>query len=1038
VSDAPTTERLLEDAAWLKRLANTLAGNAFDADDLVQESRIAEWQQQPETDRSLRPWLAKVVRDVARMSRRGNRRRELREQAVVEERQPSQPDALLAQMRLHRLLVDLVLDLDEPYRSTIVARFVEGRSAASIARALGIPNSTVRARLREALTRLRCQLDKLNGDRKAWAPAVLAFAKQGMQVAKPTKLIMTIGALLVLLLGVVAVFAITFGERSTKQGTPAGASPASLRVPRIDREIDSVIAIARARPPGWIAQDGALPRHVAGRVVADGEPAAGALVRLTSDASDAGLAPVSEQRTGPDGRFDFGARVATEYVVGAALPGKLAAIQHVDVRNVHVASDVLVLRLDACRFSLYGTVTDSSGTPIQHAQLLREDVVGTETDAAGTYELCILRSALVGKEHHVTVRASGFAAIDAQAAVPGRVHHDFILSPDAAVTGRAITTSGTPVANAQIVIAPDEAVSRPGLDLMAPATGITDKDGRFHLSGVSPGRHRVTGRARGMSVVPMTVAVGSGDSTDIVVTLAATGVVRGHVVLDGKPVAGATIAFTNDGPTAVSQPDGSFVLDDVPAGETHFTASPYSVRSPTTTQVHSGEDNTITLEVESLGTVSGRVNRHGSPVVGARVMMTLESSSAAYHACYTDDVGRFSLTGVEPGHYNVLADDFEVGAYADDADFTLALGEQRVLDIDLKSGARISGIVVDAAGAPAPGVVVRFERPSAERMQSKRWYDHGRCITGLDGHFDCAGMGGGGAYEPEVYLVENGQPPLPFVGMTPAAITLKDGDAHADGVRFVVELSRLTIRGVVVDSTGTPVAEARISASAEHAGNRALLPAVVSNGSGVFEVHDLAPGPYALMVSGADGAKASASADAGATDVKITLDAATCEPGDASHTVPANIQTTPSHPVIWDDRIQLLGWDIPKSVHLGETFSITVYYKVLQPVSLAWKAFVHIDLADGSARRNADHDPIGGRCPTTAWRAGDVLVDRVTTSMTINAYGSGGALGPGNYVVWIGFFRGWVGSWQNMPISDAPADMRDAESRARLSVLIVE
>jgi DNA-directed RNA polymerase specialized sigma24 family protein len=107
VSDAPTTERLLEDAAWLKRLANTLAGNAFDADDLVQESRIAAWQQQPETDRSLRPWLAKVVRDVARMSRRGNRRRELREQAVVEERQPNQPDALLAQMRLHRLLVDV-------------------------------------------------------------------------------------------------------------------------------------------------------------------------------------------------------------------------------------------------------------------------------------------------------------------------------------------------------------------------------------------------------------------------------------------------------------------------------------------------------------------------------------------------------------------------------------------------------------------------------------------------------------------------------------------------------------------------------------------------------------------------------------------------------------------------------------------------------------------------------------------------------------------------------------------------------------------
>ena len=58
--------------------------------------------------------------------------------------------------------------------------------------------------------------------------------------------------------------------------------------------------------------------------------------------------------------------------------------------------------------------------------------------------------------------------------------------------------------------------------------------------------------------------------------------------------------------------------------------------------------------------------------------------------------------------------------------------------------------------------------------------------------------------------------------------------------------------------------------------------------------------------------------------------------------------------------------------------------------------------------------------------------------MTINAFGSGAPLGPGNYVVWIGFFRGSIGSWQNMPISDAPADMRDADSRARLSILVVE
>ena len=41
-------EALLAEAAWLKRLAVTLAGDADDADDLVQESWIAAWRRSPD------------------------------------------------------------------------------------------------------------------------------------------------------------------------------------------------------------------------------------------------------------------------------------------------------------------------------------------------------------------------------------------------------------------------------------------------------------------------------------------------------------------------------------------------------------------------------------------------------------------------------------------------------------------------------------------------------------------------------------------------------------------------------------------------------------------------------------------------------------------------------------------------------------------------------------------------------------------------------------------------------------------------------
>jgi RNA polymerase sigma-70 factor (ECF subfamily) len=192
-----SAEQLLQDAAWLTGLARTLARDRDDADDLVQESWIAAWQRQPDTSRPMRAWLTKVVRDLAGMKRRSEHRRAAREAITDDAQAPATPDELLEQMRLHRRLVDLVLELDEPYRSTIIAHFVEGRTSASIARSLGIPAGTVRKRLWEALSRLRAGLDARSGTR--WAPAVLAFARGGMLVAKPTKIVFAVLAALLLL-----------------------------------------------------------------------------------------------------------------------------------------------------------------------------------------------------------------------------------------------------------------------------------------------------------------------------------------------------------------------------------------------------------------------------------------------------------------------------------------------------------------------------------------------------------------------------------------------------------------------------------------------------------------------------------------------------------------------------------------------------------------------------------------------------------------------------------------------------------------------
>jgi hypothetical protein len=153
------------------------------------------------------------------------------------------------------------------------------------------------------------------------------------------------------------------------------------------------------------------------------------------------------------------------------------------------------------------------------------------------------------------------------------------------------------------------------------------------------------------------------------------------------------------------------------------------------------------------------------------------------------------------------------------------------------------------------------------------------------------------------------------------------------------------------------------------------------------------------------------------------------------HEEPRDIPFRPKGKVTWGDdqlpRIQLLGWDLPRSVARGARFDVTLYYKILQPVGGSWKTLVHIDGPGGRAGIG-DHDPIGGRCPTSTWQLGDYIIDRFTTSA------GGGAFPAGVYEVWTGFFTGSNPNWKNMKVTEAPGDMRDNVDRVKITTIGLE
>jgi hypothetical protein len=140
---------------------------------------------------------------------------------------------------------------------------------------------------------------------------------------------------------------------------------------------------------------------------------------------------------------------------------------------------------------------------------------------------------------------------------------------------------------------------------------------------------------------------------------------------------------------------------------------------------------------------------------------------------------------------------------------------------------------------------------------------------------------------------------------------------------------------------------------------------------------------------------------------------------------PAGITSRPPSRIVFDDRIELIGWTLPAQVRRGERFTATLYYKILAPVGGAWRVFQHYDRSGG--RFIGDHVPLEGRCPTTEWTTGDYIVDRHTL-----VAGAGG-MGPGSFDLWTGFFNGVAPSWRNMKVTQAPDNAKDADDRVKIT-----
>jgi RNA polymerase sigma-70 factor (ECF subfamily) len=862
---APRLDELVAEIGWVRRLARALVGDAAGGDDVAHEAWLRALEHPPSEPGPLRPWLRRVVINAARMRFRASRRREAREarDAAAAPDEVATPAELVERVELARAVAGEVLALDEPYRSTVLLRFVEGLSSAEIARRLGVPDGTVRRRLKVALDQLRERLQAVR-DRPhpGWLAALVPLAQRSepppvaantLGVVAMKKLIALVVVLVVLVLIGAAVWW-PRGEPAGGPGDPGGVITATAGAAR--RPAAGHPAQAAAAMPAWLAQVGVAGRRIAGHVRAADAAVAGATVRLAMISAPGAIEPLAERRAERDGGFDFGVQPAASFAVSAEAPGLTASVAVVNVADPTARPDEVVLRLGACRSRLYGSVRDASGGAIARARLSSTEIGGVESDAAGQYSIC-----LPDHNSRVRVEADGYSTIALPLHLFGALHHDIVLVPEAILIGQVVTRGDAPVVGARVVARPDDDLGRTA----APRFATSDRDGRFQITGLAPGKFQLRAYAGplGSAAPQLAIARPAAASRELQLRVDPLAEVRGRVVMAGRPVGGARIIALGDSvlvsARSVSQPDGSFVLSGAAPGTVKLIAPPYEVVSPTSLEIASDRIDGVVLEVAALATLHGRVTRGGVPVADAEVV-----SMRAQIRTRSDATGAYVLEGLAPGTHWIHAVGLEVRAAAEDTRVALVAGDNPALDIELAHVGEVTGRVVDQRGAPVAGVYVHLDpvgRPLGARG--------GESMTDARGGFDCWSVPAGD------YIASVWPSPSPVhafeLASDPGPIHLAKG-GKATGLSLAIKHEPVAIRGVVVDDRGDELADVYVEAIAGHDYGTMLRASAMSDGQGRFEIADLARGSYQLRARAADGSAAElASVSAGAEPVTIAL-----------------------------------------------------------------------------------------------------------------------------------------------------------------------
>jgi len=604
--------------------------------------------------------------------------------------------------------------------------------------------------------------------------------------------------------------------------------------------------------------------NVIGSVLgADEQPIPGAEVNLTrSRTIEMGgnvmrTMMMESEQTNAEGIFIFEEQEPGSISLSAVASGYQEA--KLDSLEIPKGEDLVDVRLPLTSGAVVqGKVMTPDGRPAVGASVTqlgeRTEMImmgGESTDGAGHYRIEGLApgTTTIQVTHDDYPRAVKEIELE-----EGLNRLDLTFEGGFAVSGLVTDIAGNPIGGADLRLV------TAGRSWGGPATQ-SSMDGTFRFPGVQDGEYAVRTEASGFagSTGEERVTVAGAPVDGVEIRLDPGGTIVGKV--SGlAPERFAEVAVSADGSSmfgggAGVDREGNYFLEHVRAG-THsvvaeLSGSARQARCQATLEAGATETR-CDLVFESGITLSGRALQGERPVAGASLFANGQDLRHT-GMTETDNEGRFSMEGLEPGTYDLRLQDWRTGLTHDE---TVSLATSREITLTVPT-AQVAGRIVDMSDrSPLPGVSVVLESPD---RTTREMFPTRSGTTDLDGRFYIQNVGDG-SWE----LSANKQG---YAAVT-QTVTVQH-DRSVDSVRLEMEPTEgLTLQALLPN--GQPPAELQV-AVLDGSGRSILHGSYASGENGRVRLSTVPAGSWTLLVAAPGGPTQRLSVQAPGGTVPVTL-----------------------------------------------------------------------------------------------------------------------------------------------------------------------